>query len=236
MREMLRILSTENSMIRPVIQLLMLKRATRFTKKCLGTEEVNITSDLLVLQNHLKRLIDSFPDKGFRRDYWLSPYPEVILYTLLRTLRPRTVVETGVSGGISSSYMLQALKDNGCGMLYSIDLPSSRYRYRYKSGWMVPEHLRNRWSLIIGDSKKELKPLLINLREIDAFFHDSLHTYEHMLWEYKTVWPFIRWGGLLISDDIQSNRAFHHFSKIINRKTYSYRKGPFTYLGVIRKS
>ena len=43
------------------------------------------------------------------------------------------------------------------------------------------------------------------------FLHDSLHTYSHMMYEYTTAWPYIRVGGVLLSDDIDFNEAFKQF-------------------------
>jgi len=138
------------------------------------------------------------------------------LYALTRVLSPEIIVETGVGAGISSGFILQAMEHNGKGSLYSIDLPPSGQlladgiRYYVpagkSSGWMIPETLKHRWHLILGDSREQLLPLLERLSTIDAFLHDSLHTVENMRWEYKTAWPFIRTGGLLLSDDI--NEAF----------------------------
>jgi hypothetical protein len=34
------------------------------------------------------------------------------------------------------------------------------------------------------------------------FFHDDLHTPDHMLWEFELVWPYLRAGGVLVSDDV----------------------------------
>jgi predicted O-methyltransferase YrrM len=38
--------------------------------------------------------------------------------------------------------------------------------------------------------------------------HDSLHTYRNMTQEFERVWPALRPGGVLISDDLESNSAF----------------------------
>jgi predicted O-methyltransferase YrrM len=40
----------------------------------------------------------------------------------MRKIKPKIVVETGVSFGITSSFILQAMEENGFGTLYSIDL------------------------------------------------------------------------------------------------------------------
>jgi hypothetical protein len=70
--------------------------------------------------------------------------------------------------------------------------------------------------------KEPLEQLLDGVGEIDCFIHDSLHTYEHMTWEYRTVWKHLRSGGLLLSHDIGGNEAFFEFmqEKAISWKSY----------------
>ena len=73
--------------------------------------------------------------------------------------------------------------------------------------------------------------LLKALGSIDAFLHDSEHIYETMMFEYETAWPFLRRGGLLLSDDVHWNRAFRDFV----RKSGSRRWMIFDGLGVAAK-
>ena len=124
------------------------------------------------------------------------------LYYLVRALRPRIVVETGVCYGASSAYILEALAANGHGELYSIDLGNTKDEP--PSDYLVPWRLRRHWHLCIGDSKRLLPPLLEQLREIDLFHHDSLHTYEHMMWEYETAFPWLSPTGVLSSHDVNA--------------------------------
>ena len=53
-----------------------------------------------------------------------------------------------------------------------------------------------------GPSRTALPRLLDSLPRVDLFFHDDLHTPDHMLWEYELVWPKMRAGGVLASDDV----------------------------------
>jgi predicted O-methyltransferase YrrM len=145
------------------------------------------------------------------------------LYHLIRLVQPDIVVETGVFRGISSAFILGALAQNGRGRLYSIDLPQASYEVPGRgkdtselpsgaqTGFVVPESLRSRWTLVSGNSRSELPPLLARLGVIDVFLHDSEHTYDFMTWEYETAWPLLRSGGVLASDDINWNRAFDDF-------------------------
>lgn len=146
-----------------------------------------------------------------------------ILYLLVRLYQPKILVETGVSRGVSSLFILQALEDNKSGRLYSIDLPLSNYNGgkmgKIKDGVMpnevgicVSRHLKKRWELILEDSKNELPKLLDRLNKIDFFLHDSEHSYNHMMWEFRTSWPLLKNCGILVSDDTHWNEAFEKFA------------------------
>ena len=157
-------------------------------------------------------------------------YRAGILYGLCRLVNPTAVVETGVANGVSSAFILQALEDNrGNGLLYSIDLPNVEYELdkkyilgsenRHKdilpegkgTGYLVPAKLKRRWKLVLGDAREELQSLLGDIGEIDLFFHDSMHTYDHMMFEFDTVWPKLKTNGVLVSDDVDWNLAFSDF-------------------------
>lgn len=142
-----------------------------------------------------------------------------ILYVIVRSLKPKVVIETGVAAGVSSAYILKGLEDNNLGMLYSIDYPLPHILPKgFEIGCAIPRNLRHRWKLIIGKSKEVLPNLLEELKEIDIFFHDSEHSYENMIFEFKLAWKYLRKGGLLLSDDIFWNNSFFDFAKEVNRK------------------
>jgi hypothetical protein len=149
-----------------------------------------------------------------------------LLYLSTRALRPEVVVETGVFDGFSSAFLLKALRDNGRGRLCSVDLPArapirastdkmlfDRLPAGAESGWIVPDRLRSRWELRLGASRDVLGPWLAELGTIGLFFHDSLHSFENMTWEYSSAWPVLSPGGLLLSDDVFWSRAFARFAR-----------------------
>jgi len=139
----------------------------------------------------------------------------LVQYAAVRALNPRCVVETGVANGVSSSYLLLALhKNGGSGRLHSIGLDDPAFLPPGdKPGWLVPDWLREGWRLHIGDARQILPSLLSRLGTVDVFIHDSLHTYEHMIWEFETAHPFVRSGGLIFSDDALWNNAFQDFAR-----------------------
>lgn len=142
----------------------------------------------------------------------------IILYGIARALKPRYVIETGVAAGVSTSFISAALIENGTGELYSIELPpeasdhgvqndGSLYSwYERGAGWAIPPEIRRqmgaRHILILQDVRTALPELLARLPWVDLFFHDDLHTPDHMLWEFELVWPHLRPSGALIADDV----------------------------------
>jgi predicted O-methyltransferase YrrM len=167
----------------------------------------------------LKERLAVHPD-GFGGQM-MSEYSAI--YALVRLLEPETVVETGVADGTTSAYILQALEDNGRGRLYSIDVPSERLPPGKAPGWIVDGALRHRWTLRIGPSSELLAPLLSELRSIDVFLHDSLHTYDNMLFEYRAAWPFLKTSGLLLSHDVGRNTAFFDFAREVGKRWSDWR-------------
>ncbi len=140
-----------------------------------------------------------------------DPYAKKLLlqFAAVRAMKPERVVETGVANGISSAHLLLACHLNGRGHVYSIDINNRDCIPTDKCvGWIVPDNLRERWTLLLGDSKELLPKLLSQLGEIDIFIHDSLHTYEHMKFEINLSYPHIKPDGLLLVDDKNFNSAF----------------------------
>lgn len=176
---------------------------------------------------------DFISDKLMKMNLGQILKPEWI-YTICRIIKPDTVVETGVSSGMSSSYILKALSDNGKGKLVSIDMPQQASNLKQsleyvpfsknipkqvqQSGWIVPDYLKERWTLKLGLVQNLLIPTLDELEKIDIFFHDSEHTYQNMLFEFRNAWKYLRKDGLLLSHDINWNHSFDDFSKEVNRK------------------
>lgn len=156
-------------------------------------------------------------------------------YMLVRVARPSVMVETGVFDGINTANFLLAMRENRHGRLISIDLPAvgeivdstrgmptGRLPPDCAPGWVIPDELRDRHELLLGDSRELLPKVLEREGTIDAFLHDSLHTYDHMLFEYETAWPRIREGGLFMSDDILAWGARNVFRRFCRRMRQRY--------------
>jgi predicted O-methyltransferase YrrM len=179
------------------------------------------------LEATIRRRYEGKPFKGG----WLETAPGQALYALARVVTPAAIVETGVANGVSSTFWLAALAANRSGALYSIDYPrvegdrldpaefpgrdlhGSFLTAGTRSGWAVPAELRDRWALVLGPSQRELPALLAHLGGIDVFLHDSLHTYDHMSFEFETAWGALRPGGVLLADNADWNGALLDFAR-----------------------
>ncbi|MBA3366343.1 MAG: class I SAM-dependent methyltransferase [Actinobacteria bacterium] len=164
------------------------------------------------------------------------------LYAVLRTVKPHIAVETGVCNGFSTAFSLLALERNGHGELHSIDLPrmigtdyvpgtffegkgQAGVPEGKQPGWLVPDHLRHRWSLILGRSDEHLPELLERVGTIDSFLHDSEHSFENMWFEYSQAFPALREGGVLMSHDINTTEAFPRFAAEHGREPIDLSRG-----------
>jgi predicted O-methyltransferase YrrM len=146
---------------------------------------------------------------------WNDGDPELLsaVWCLTRILRPRAVVETGVARGFTSRVVLEAMRRNGAGHLWSIDLPPALDRRQVNEiGIAVPESLRTNWTFIEGSSRRRLPKLLSQLGEIDLFIHDSMHTDDNVRFEMNLAWEALRPGGAMVIDDIDLNAAFGAFA------------------------
>lgn len=95
----------------------------------------------------------------------------LLWYALVRAVKPRLTVETGIHDGLGSLMLLVALDRNAAegveSRLVSLDLDP-------ESGWLVPDHLRARWTPVFADIESTLDEALEG-RELDLLIHDSDH-------------------------------------------------------------
>jgi len=136
------------------------------------------------------------------------------LHALVRLLRPQHIVEVGVSSGVSSAYLLNALAKNGKGTLHSVDLPSHPRRKPdgapsleswslppgRSSGWAVPLRLRGRWDLRLGDKVTVLPLLAKELPRLDLLVYDVPHEDSATRREFRALDALLPKGAVAIVD------------------------------------
>ena len=135
------------------------------------------------------------------------------IWCLVRHLKPKNVVETGVAHGVTSRFILEAMELNGGGHLWSVDLPPIERHWRSQVGVAVDGHLADEWSYIRGSSRRRLPELLSRLGQIDLFIHDSLHSERNMRFELDLAWKVLKPDGTIVVDDIDASWGFKSFTE-----------------------
>lgn len=113
---------------------------------------------------------------------------------LLKCIKPRTVVETGVYFGLSTCYIAAALRDTKVegAKIYSIDPWDLDHYWR---GSDLEQYIE-----FMQMTTQEAAPKISHL-EIDVLCIDSIHTYDQSSWELATLEPQVREGGYIIMHD-----------------------------------
>ena len=179
-----------------------------------------VDDSIRALESEIALGIASIGDDGpFRATQSSDPVLARLCYAACRSLRPSTVLETGVAYGVTSAFILAALERNGHGRLISIDLPQLAPEADRHVGILIPAPLRARWTLLKGTSRRLLPQILEQLPGLEMFVHDSLHTEANMRFEFDAVFPKLSRPAVLISDDIEGNSAFLDFTRRANPTT-----------------
>lgn len=160
---------------------------------------------------------------------WMA-IQRIILYILVRITKPNLCLETGVFYGGNTCFILNALRRNNHGQLISIDLPGNNIETEKRHhlvgnsediaegldvGFIIHENLKNRWTLIRGDSHKEIPKIV---KEINLYIHDSEHSFDFIQKEISLVWEKISKNGIILADDLDWSNGFFGFC--IEKKLY----------------
>ncbi len=157
---------------------------------------------------------------------WFA-FERVLIYVLIRHLKPQTVLETGVYYGGNSAFALAALARNRRGQMVSIDFPDAQIRRTHgavarhslvgdsefydpdlRPGFLVPASLHDRWELIEGDS---LKIIPRQKGHFDFYIHDSDHSMRFLSRELAAAWAKLSRRAVMVIDDIDWSNAFFAF-------------------------
>jgi predicted O-methyltransferase YrrM len=149
-----------------------------------------------------------------------------VLYTLVSINNPKVVLETGVANGISTEMILKKLSKSST--LHSFDVkPESINSVKGGTNWVF--HLLNG-----NNPKKSFKLELSRLqKEVDIWVHDSDHSRYWQTFEYKQALNSLKYGGFLISDDINTSSAW---GKLFNKKDSLVISDGHKKVGIYRKN
>ena len=166
------------------------------------------------LIDHLTRRLSSNPRRGIgprephwgRRGGW---------YALVRAVQPDHIVETGTHLGLGSSVIAAALLRNGHGHLTTIDIDP-------EAGYLLGEP----WSSVVDCRTGSSVDILAELREVDVFLHDSLHTYDYETRELAAVGPNLQADAIILSDNAHQSAALSDWAERTGRHYLFFKEQP----------
>lgn len=131
-----------------------------------------------------------------------KPRPALLLYWLVRQLRPIKIVEFGSNVGISAGYIAAALRANGDGgHLWTLD--GSHYRQRLAKETIEKLGFADTVSFAFGEFNDILPTVLAENGPFDCAFIDGNHTLEPTMDFTRQVLEQADRDPLMIYDDIR---------------------------------
>lgn len=168
------------------------------------------------LENFIAGLNNKYP--GEYNSGGICEADGLFLYYAVRLLKPKVIVQTGTSNGVSCAHLALGLKHSGPdAKFYGVDMPNiyrpedpefhKQMQYGVlipdgkKSAWLIPDAIQPQCEIVNGDSKELLKGVFEKAGKVDLFYHDSDHSYDFMWWEFDTAFPNMNDGGVIIADN-----------------------------------
>lgn len=203
-----------------------------------------------VREIHLKgqEIFQNPPDFSKLGVKYGPPQYQHYLYTLTRAYmlglgRDIGVIETGMAHGKSTHALVCALEPRlpnyklpdrnqlltvECGFNH-IEAKLRLNRWGHKCSPLKINNVtvayevgRLWWEFVNCTSQELLQPKFFGF-DFDIFLHDSDHSYENQIFEYKWAWEHLPPGGLLVSDDIywENGKAWFEFLDLTGRNYYT---------------
>jgi predicted O-methyltransferase YrrM len=127
-------------------------------------------------------------------------------YALVRLLKPRVVIETGVDKGLGAAVLCAALRRNIAeghpGKYYGTDIVPT-------AGWLLKPPYSDIGQILVGDSIESLNALT---EEVDLFINDSDHSADYEAREYETILPKMSPRGVILGDNSHVTPKLAEFS------------------------
>lgn len=127
------------------------------------------------------------------------PFWALMLFTLIRQLRPQSSLELGTCVGISASYQAAALKLNGTGRLTSLE--GSPEIARIARETLGALELTNA-TIVTGPFHQTLSAALEAAQPIDFLFNDGHHDRDALLAYFAQALPYLSEEAVVVFDDI----------------------------------
>lgn len=141
-------------------------------------------------------------------------------YALVRALKPKVIVETGVDRGLGTVVIAAALKRNAAegspGRVFATDIIAD-------CGHLFLPEYRDVGEIVLGDSVETLKKFS---QPVDLFLHDSDHRPEYEWAEFLAIGHCLHPGSIVLSDNSQQSVMLAKFAEKTGRKFLYFQDQP----------
>lgn len=138
----------------------------------------------------------------------LSYHERKLLYTAVKNHRPQTCFEIGTwKGGGSTLFISQALKENGAGMLHTIEIDRHFFDEARRNYQTFLPQLLPHVTFHFGDYKEIYTNVLKESGHIDFLFLDGAEDGEQTLEQYRFFEPYLRPGSVVLAHDWLTEKA-----------------------------
>ena len=162
--------------------------------KLIGVERLIPRSDENDVLEKLNNVYTAFSEMSYEERQFLN--------SLVIRSKPKKLLEIGISAGASSVVILNAIKNMGRGLLYSIDYSTNWYQDKTKkSGFLVESYpeLKSYWKLFTGAlSYKFIEEIG---GKIDFCLIDTKHINPGEILDFLMVFPFLKKNCLVVFHD-----------------------------------
>jgi hypothetical protein len=144
-------------------------------------------------------------------------------YALVRALKPKVIVETGVDKGLGACVLTSALmknKEEGYeGYYYGTDINP-------KAGFLLSQSYSKFGEILYGDSIESLRKLN---KKIDLFINDSDHSAVYEGREYETVEAMLAPGAVILGDNSHVTDKLLNFALATGRRFVFFQEKPLNH-------
>ena len=167
-----------------------------------------------------KHLSQSWAKDPKMRDARIAFGRRIGWYALVRALKPKLVIETGVHHGIGACVLTSALtrnrRDGSPGRYLGTDIDP-------RAGVLFTEKYSKEGSIEYGDSITTLAAIET---PIDFFINDSDHSAEYEAREYETILPKLAPHSIILGDNSHTNTKLNDFSRKHGRPYLFFKEVP----------
>lgn len=136
--------------------------------------------------------------RASKPDFWA-----LLLFKIVRHLKPQSCIELGTCVGISASYQATALKLNGYGSIKTLEGSPEIAKI---AGETLSDMEAENAEIVTGPIHKTFLQVLNSCQPIDCLFNDGHHDHDHdhdaVLQYIEEANPFLSSEAVIIVDDI----------------------------------